>query len=425
MKYYKNIFFLLLFFSNVFFAQNYINQNKLTSKFVLKKKQNEYYKNLITNIYNVFLLAINKSTVNSWSKALTEAESLFIKGEKINKAIAKSLSIEPDKFVKLQQAALEAAFATDRNIFSKQIKKIFDNTNDIVSYTIAANYLQRSKKDIYTNYFLLSDSEKRFGNVHNNPILISFKFYLKNSIQKIFRKRPPIKDLLNNKFQNGKTIVYTFLRHNRNYPGITIVKKPDGTFVKNKNGSILGIPQLAISYSNLPAYIPNGNTPQGIYSIVGTYISPSKTIGPTPNILVRTPFEVSANIFFHKKNAYKKFSINDYKNLIPKSWQNYFPIYQSFYAGKSGRKLIIMHGSTDNLEYYKSKPYYPMSPTQGCLSTKEIWNSNTGKLIESDQVKLVNAFRSAKQNKGFLIVIEIDNKNKPVSINDVNNMITN
>ena len=265
----------------------------------------------------------------------------------------------------------------------------------------------------------MNDLEKRFSNWNSTPILKSLHYYLTNSIRIIFANQPPLKDLIHSPIQKGKTILYTFLRNNRNYPGITIIKKPNGKFVKNADGTIFNIPQLAISYSNLPSYIPNGNTPTGIYSIVGTYITPTESIGPTPNILVRSPFEVSPEIFFHNKNKYTQFTKADYDELLPKTWQNYFPIYQSFYSGKSGRKLIIMHGSTDNLTYYKNMPYYPMSPTRGCLSSKELWDSKTGKCLESDQVKLINAFRSTKQNKGFLVVIELDDKNKPVTLNDI------
>ncbi len=416
-----NLSFLLffIFISNLLFAQNYVNKNRLRSKFVLEKNKKEYYKKIESNIYQTFKKEINSSTTKEWRKALLEAESLFLKDKKIFNGINKALSIKTDKYIKLQRAALESAYATDINIFSTQISKIFKITKDKVSYAISGNYLLRTNKKSITKYFLINDLKNRFRNWEKSLILKSFHYSLKYSPEEQFLQQPSLKKLFNHTFQKGKTIIFSIHRKNRNFPGITIIKKPDGSFVKNNDGSIFSIPQLAISFSNLPGYIPNGNTPTGIYSIVGTYISPTESIGPTPNILVRTPFEVSPDIFFHKMNKHKSWNKEDYKSLLPKSWQNFFPIYQSYFAGKSGRKLIIMHGSTDDLSYYKNLPYYPLSPTQGCLSTKEIWDSKTGKCIVSDQVKLVNAFRATKQNQGFLIVIEIDNKEKPVRFSDI------
>ena len=417
----RNILYLLtfVFIFNSSFAQKLVNKDKLRSKFVLEKNQKEYYENLISSIYKTFRKDITTSSQKNWRKSLINAESLFLNDSKTINGIKKALSEKTDKFVKLQRAALEVAYATDSSRFVNRIKSIFNDTKDIISYAISVNYLIRIKAENHSNEFFLNDLGKHFPKWDNNPILKSLHYYLANSSSKIFSNQPSLKDLIDSPIQKGKTIIYTFLRKNRNIPGITIIKNPNGKFVKNADGTIFNIPQLAISYSNLPSYIPNGNTPTGIYSVVGTYITPTESIGPTPNILVRSPFEVSPKIFFHNKNKYKKFNKTDYDSLVPKTWQNYFPIYQSFYSGKSGRKLIIIHGSTDDLTYYKNMPYYPMSPTRGCLSSKEIWDSKTGKCLESDQVKLINAFRSTKQNKGFLVVIELDNKNKPVTLSDI------
>jgi hypothetical protein len=134
--------------------------------------------------------------------------------------------------------------------------------------------------------------------------------------------------------------------------------------------------------------------------------------------LVRTPFEVSTGIFYHGIVRNTSWDLEDYKSLLPESWQSFDPIFNSFNAGKIGRRLIIVHGSTDETEYFSDKIYYPLIPTRGCLSSKEIWD-NSGKLIESDQVKLINAFRSAGSINGFLVVIEIDDNNAPVNIEDI------
>ena len=105
--------------------------------------------------------------------------------------------------------------------------------------------------------------------------------------------------------------------------------------------------------------------------------------------------------------------------MLPDSWKEYYPIYESYYAGLAGRTEIIAHGTTVNPEYYKAQPYYPLTPTEGCLCTKEIWSKVDGKRMQSDQQKLVNALMAAGGANGYCVVIEIDDRQKPVSLNDI------
>jgi len=417
--------FLLLALSFIIYSQSFsqrkVDIKKLRSNFVLEDIKKDYYQNIISEIKSTFKTDINKQSVASWKRAFSNAESLFLFEEDVLSAIRKSLDIPLDKYIKLQRATLEIAYSTENNTFEKRVNEIFLSTKDKTSYAIATNYLLKANYLDRVRSFYINNLKEKFISWENNPILKSLLFDLSNS--KKFDNMPSMVELLQHSFQKGKTIIYSLYRKDRNFPGITIIKNPDGSFVKNDDGTIFNIPQLAISFSNLPGYIPNGNTPEGIYSIIGKYISPTQTIGPTPNVLVRSPFEVSPEIFFHNKNEYENFKKEDYTNLLPKTWQNYFPIYQSYYAGKYGRRLIIMHGSTDDLDYYKKKSYYPLSPTRGCLSSKEIWNSLNGKCVESDQAKLINAFYLTKQLKGFLVVVEIDDKNRPVTIEEINKIL--
>jgi hypothetical protein len=92
---------------------------------------------------------------------------------------------------------------------------------------------------------------------------------------------------------------------------------------------------------------------------------------------------------------------------------------ESWYAGKIGRSEIIAHGSTIDPEYYKDKPFYPLTPTMGCLSAKELWNVTTGHLLISEQFNLVSAFISTPGSKGFLFVINVDDQQKAVTREEV------
>ena len=94
-------------------------------------------------------------------------------------------------------------------------------------------------------------------------------------------------------------------------------------------------------------------------------------------------------------------------------------MYQSYYAGKAGRTEIIIHGTTINPEYYIKEPYYPLTPTMGCLTSKEIWDEETGKRFQSDQQKLINAMIPAGGSQGYAIVINLDDEQRPVFLYDI------
>jgi hypothetical protein len=96
---------------------------------------------------------------------------------------------------------------------------------------------------------------------------------------------------------------------------------------------------------------------------------------------------------------------------------------EAFIAGKAGRTEIIAHGTTIDPEYFSGQPFYPISPTLGCLCAEELWNANTGKLALSEQLKLVNTFLRSPGNKGFLMVINLDNQQKPVTEKELEKIV--
>jgi hypothetical protein len=132
------------------------------------------------------------------------------------------------------------------------------------------------------------------------------------------------------------------------------------------------------------------------------------------------PHETSPQ-YFLKDTGLKNiaWSLDNYKKMLPKSLQNDQSLYESFYAGKAGRTEIIAHGTTVNPAYYKTQPYYPLTPTLGCLATKEIWSNVDGKRMETDQQKLVDALKKAGGANGYCIGIEIDDQQKPVSMDEI------
>jgi hypothetical protein len=83
-----------------------------------------------------------------------------------------------------------------------------------------------------------------------------------------------------------------------------------------------------------------------------------------------------------------------------------------------GRNAIIMHGTTIDPEFYKDQPYYPQTPSMGCLCSFEDW-SEDGYRTVSNQQKIVNAINSTGSSEGYVVVIDIDNKKSNVDISEV------
>ena len=153
----------------------------------------------------------------------------------------------------------------------------------------------------------------------------------------------------------------------------------------------------------------------------GFQVSTNSFIGPTANVQLAMPVEMSLQKFLGDSTISDSiWTINHYRDLIPDKLRDYLPLYYSFYSGLAGRTEIIAHGTTIDPRFYFGKPYYPMTPSEGCLCTKEIWDGNR---IASDQQKLVNALLKAGGADGYCVVIEIDDKRAPVEITDIMNYL--
>lgn len=415
----KNTFKLLIFlqlFNIIVLAQTQYKLSDLRSTFATEKRQEEFDKELENKISYVFSKELNSGTANEWRILYKDVTLNFKKNDLVYNAVKKSLEYYPRGGLSFSLTALEAAHALYPGSFNPEVEHIFNAADNPQIFASSFIYLNKLNPAKYSLEYFKERVKIKFQDV-NHPELNLLEARLENI------PVPPLKELLNAEFQKGKTIIFSLMRKNREIPGLAIVRKPDGSFVRDDSGEIFSVPQLALSVSNLPGYLKHGNTPQGVFSIVGWYITPTESIGPSPIILTRIPFEKSPNTFFHGKQTSNSWTKQDYTNLLPASWQNYLPIYGAYYAGKSGRGLIIAHGSADNLDYYKDKPYYPLTPSMGCLTTKEIWDPITGNAVESDQMKLANAFFSTGVLKGFLVIVDIDDKNSPVTLKEIEHFI--
>ena len=319
-----------------------------------------------------------------------------------------------------KRAFLEAVYAVYPTEYAAAMDSILAYETNPKLFAICAVYLFRIDHSIQNGNHIKLKMVEQFPSYDSTDLLIELEKHLNfDSTIRI----PSVTDLVKFHQRSGNKVIYSFQRRNRDYPGLAIVQNADGSFARRADGRLLVFEQLARSGSSLPYFLTNGNTPQGIYRVTGIGVANNKFIGPTPNLQMIMPFEDSLEKFFQYKWDSSVSPIAAYNQLLPLSWQQYEPIHQAFHAGKIGRSEIIAHGTTLDPEYFKDKPWYPLSPTLGCLCAKELWNTSNGKLLISEQYNLYSAFVSSPGKNGYLIVVDIDNDERKVTREDIERLI--
>ncbi len=408
----KTFFFCLLFiFSFEGFAQP-------VCKDVLKANRDKLLHHLVNKTITKNLsLPLSDSTEENWQDAFYALELINYHSVFVAKKISFAIDHIQSRSISFQKSLLELINANYKDTFYKQTKHFLQKTINTKIFVMCAAYLLNSSKANAEKKILLNNINQKLSGDPQNPLLQQLLYQVNNIGTTL--TTPSIHSLLEKNYLPGNVLMISFQRKNRNYPGLVIIRNKEGNFIKDKNGELFSVSQLARSLSNTPGYISNGNTPEGIFRMDGFDTSKISSIGPTTNIQLTMPFENTSAHFYKESILDTSWDINAYKKLLPNNFQNYYPAYQTYYAGKAGRTEIIAHGTTVNPLYYKGRPFYPLTPTEGCLCTKEIWSEANGMRLESDQQKLANAITTAGGPDGYCIVINIDDQQKAVTLNDI------
>jgi hypothetical protein len=197
--------------------------------------------------------------------------------------------------------------------------------------------------------------------------------------------------------------------------GLALVRGADGKFARNADGTVFSQPMLARATTELPGTITNGNTPRGVFTIIGAGTATNKWIGPTPYLHSMIPIEAKVADYEHVESS-EEWSEAKYASFLPASWRDYFPMKEAWLAGRAGRDDMIIHGTTINSGYYTGASYFPGTPSAGCLVSMETWSKADGKQLTSDQLTLAKAFTRDGRDRGYLVVVEIDGGAAPVSL---------
>ena len=387
-----------------------------TTKAAREKMNERIIKNTITKNLS---LPITEDTEGYWEDAFNAMQVFDVKTPFTQQKVLQAFDSVEWRSPSFQRALLEVTYAMFPGTFDTLVLDLIDKTfyNKIFAMGVEC-LLNTSSADVYKESLYTLMLEKFGAEFYKDPtlLMLSKKLISNYEDEPLFIEKV-LPELLNRNFLRGKVIMYSFQRKNRDYPGLVLLRKTNGDIVKDSTGQIFHIPQLARSITNLPFYLRNGNTPQGIFRMYGFEISRSNFIGPTANVQMGMPVELNKKKYFGDTTISDSiWALENYQQIIPGSIRNYFPLYEAYYAGLAGRNEIIAHGTTVDPELYAGKPYYPLTPTMGCLCTKEIWN---GIREESDQQKLVNGLLSAGGANGYAVVIEIDDKEAPVTLEDL------
>lgn len=388
-------------------------------KGALKENRQQLYRNLVRNTITKNLsLSLTDTTEEKWQAAFWAIQLTGYKSPWVDHKIHTAFNNIEERSDAFQQALMDLAHGNYPDDFLNETRSLLSLTKNQKIFSMCAEYLLSAKQDRKEQSYLLNKTNEWLSKDPGNPVLLQLQYDLKkNSFTKL--SDTFITGILKKDYLPGNVLMISFQRNNRNYPGLVIVRDSAGHFLK-EHDSLFAVPQLARSASNFPGYLTNGNTPEGIFRMDGFDTSMSNLIGPTTNIQLTMPFEYKASHYFRDSTLPdSNWNIDLYQKLLPSTLKDYYPVYQAYYAGKAGRTEIIAHGTTIDPVYYKNKLYYPLTPTLGCLCTKEIWNDETGRLLESDQQKLADAVLNAGGPAGYAIVINIDDQQKEVSRDEI------
>jgi hypothetical protein len=244
---------------------------------------------------------------------------------------------------------------------------------------------------------------------------------------------PPLNDLLSWTIAPGQPQMYVFCRPDRATLCQAVLKDGNGQFVQQsgvqQNGQLWSVPLLLRSLHGLSWVFTRGETPQGIYRIQGTVPQPDtdyfRAFGQFPLVNLFVPFEPGVREFVPGRKGTLTGNLTAYQALLPPSWRGYFPIQETYWAGKAGRSAFRIHGSGEAPSFFSNNRRYVAStgwnPTIGCLSALELYD-DTGQVQQADMPKILDALTAigGKQFTGYLIVVDLPgNSNTPISLAEI------
>jgi len=276
-------------------------------------------------------------------------------------------------------------------------------------YLIAA-YEEDLELTGHAEIIALAQIHPQYYDVKEDPK--AFKEITEDMVADLYNQTPDITTYMNGEYVKSVKI-FMFCRNNRLYPCLMVMKNILGEAVRLENGTLWSNPALASSAKGLPSYSRNGNTPEGIHTIdsVMPVADSAMSFGKFRRLIL--------NFIPKSKNEVLL------KSLLPLSSHESDWWKAAVVSRDMGRNLIRIHG-TGKINVDKETPYYPFMRTSGCIAQREntydgVTFKDQRNLLDSimKAMDLAATFDNETHAKGILYLIEIDDKNAPVSLGDL------
>lgn len=378
----------------------------------------------IANIRAVFAQPIFAGAAANVSGALWSIAFLNTEKDGGQKLVLAALDYMLQSMVEVsadtQRAVLSAAYAHYPLESATRLSNLLPKLNTPRQFAIAAYALLKADDTVETRVFIDAALKENGLDWAAEPRIEALRLRLNTDATEVLAKRPPLLDLLRGTIRASRPVIFSLQRQDRQQIGLAVVRGADGKFVRQADGQLFNIPHLAMALTDLPGTITNGNTPQGLFTIVGAGTATSKVIGPTPYLHSQIPVEASVADYEHDPaHPVEPWTALRYESYLPESWRTYAPFKEALLAGRAGRNDMLIHGTTINADYYAGATFYPGTPSAGCLVAFETWDKTSGQGIKSDQLSLAKAFTKGGTDRGYLMVVELDDKLRAVALSDV------
>jgi hypothetical protein len=336
-------------------------------------------------------LPLARQHFSEWGGALWAMELMLYRPTGFDKKVPAHLTALPQASAGLQTAYLEMLYALYPGQFAQQLLTVWPRLKTDKAKAIALEYLAKA------NLWPPIPHTDAFYNSAYYPLY-------QQRWKSAKPQRPKLQYLLHKGFLPGQDVLVSVQSADRNRPGYLMVRRSNGQWLADAKGKPLRFVQLARSISNLPYYITNGNTPQGLFRITGTDTSENNWIGPTPNLQLVMPFEQAPVAFFgDTANARAQYA----QLLGPLA--KFAGLMESYEAGKIGRTEIIAHGTVIPPQFYKGQPYFPCTPSLGCLCSPESWDAK-GLRTHSVQQQWMDVLVQHHIKAQWLVVAEVQGR---------------
>lgn len=365
-----------------------------------------------------------------WTTAVVEPQEPYVA-----EAIAQILALTPQAgLTPSQQRTIEMAMQIGTQLYfsnpvgygaiGQQFRQTLERSPNPEWVAMALSALAKTGLDPQQRRQLRDRTQQRFPQWTENV-------YLYTTLRDLAwleapSATPPLSDLLRWTIAPNQIHLYVVCRPDRGVLCQTVVKGRNGEFLR-ENGQLWAKPLLLRSLHELSWNFTRGQTPQGIYRIEGVRTPDPNTFrayGAYSLVKLFAPYEEGVREFLPGRSGQLPASLTAYQALLPPSWRSYYPIQQSYWAGKSGRGLFRIHGSGEDPRFFTNNNRYPnvfgWNPAIGCLSALELYDE-TGRLQQADMPPILNALTrlGGQSFTGYLTVIEVPGASTPVSVDEI------